>query len=151
MTNRIDVTADAAEAFEKAFIDSMRSTLSGVPGLKRTTLMRPETEGLPYVSTMEFDSRGDFMAWPKSDSFKASHSDKQAPGMRPPMRSNSTPSSRKSTPEGDLPWVKRRFAGPGPASFLHGVHPPALRMIRELSDRYGSCTMPGQSSVRPDR
>lgn len=84
ITNRIDVTAQTAEAFEKAFTDSMRSTLSGVPGLKRTTLMRPEAEGLPYVSTMEFESRTDFMTWLKSDSFKASHSDQQAPGMQAP-------------------------------------------------------------------
>ncbi|ALO67678.1 antibiotic biosynthesis monooxygenase [Arthrobacter alpinus] len=84
VTNRIDVTAETAEAFEKAFTDSMRSTLSGVAGLKRTTLMRPEAEGLPYVSTMEFSSRTDFLSWLKSDSFKASHSDKQAPGMQAP-------------------------------------------------------------------
>lgn len=84
ITNRIDVTAQTAEAFEKAFTDSMRSTLSGVPGLKRTTLLRPEAEGLPYVSTMEFESRADFMTWLKSDSFKASHSDQQAPGMQAP-------------------------------------------------------------------
>lgn len=84
ITNRIDVTAQTAEAFEKAFTDSMRSTLSEVPGLKRTTLMRPEAEGLPYVSTMEFESRTDFMTWLKSDSFKASHSDQQAPGMQAP-------------------------------------------------------------------
>lgn len=84
ITNRIDVTAEAAEAFEKAFTDSMRSTLQGVPGLVRSTLMRPEAEGLPYVSTMEFEDRADFLAWLKSDSFKASHSDKQAPGMQAP-------------------------------------------------------------------
>ncbi|ALD63101.1 antibiotic biosynthesis monooxygenase [Arthrobacter sp. LS16] len=84
VTNRIDVTEDTAQSFEAAFTDSMRSTLSGVPGLKRTTLMRPEADGLPYVSTMEFESRADFLEWLKSDSFKASHSDKQAPGMQAP-------------------------------------------------------------------
>lgn len=39
ISNRIEVTADTAEAFEKAFVDSMRTTLSGVPGLRRTTLL----------------------------------------------------------------------------------------------------------------
>ena len=84
ITNRIDVPAETAEAFEKVFIESMRTTLAGVPGLHKSTLMRPEAEGLPYVSTMEFDSKADFLAWLKSDSFKASHSDDQAPGMQAP-------------------------------------------------------------------
>ncbi|MDH3046589.1 antibiotic biosynthesis monooxygenase family protein [Gordonia alkanivorans] len=83
ITNRIDVTENA-KAFEKAFSDSMRTTLKGVPGLHRATLMRPEAEGLPYVSTMEFDAKDDFLAWLKSDSFRASHSDDQAPGMQAP-------------------------------------------------------------------
>ncbi len=82
-TNRIDVTENA-EAFEKAFAESMRTTLKGVPGLNRATLLRPEADGLPHVSTMEFDSKEDFLAWLKSDSFRASHSDKQAPGMQAP-------------------------------------------------------------------
>ncbi len=82
--NRITVPAGTAEAFETAFIDSMRTTLSGVPGLHRTTLMRPAGPNLPYVSTMEFDSKDDFMAWMKSDSFRAAHSDEQAPGMQAP-------------------------------------------------------------------
>ncbi len=34
ITNRIDVTENV-EAFEKAFSDSMRTTLKGVPGLHR--------------------------------------------------------------------------------------------------------------------
>ena len=84
ISNRIDVPVETREAFEMAFIDSMRDTLAGVPGLHRSTLMRPERDGLPYVSTMEFDSRSDFIAWIRSDSFKASHSDEQAPGMQAP-------------------------------------------------------------------
>lgn len=84
ITNRIDVTPETAEAFEKAFTESMRATLKGVPGLRRATLMRPEKQGLPYVSTMEFDTRSDFLAWLKSDSFKASHSNVDAPGMQAP-------------------------------------------------------------------
>jgi heme-degrading monooxygenase HmoA len=84
ITNRIDVKADTAAAFEKVFSESMRTTLQGVPGLKRATLMRPEKDGLPYVSTMEFDTRADFLAWLKSDSFKASHSNPNQPGMQAP-------------------------------------------------------------------
>ena len=84
ISNRIEVPAATREAFEKAFTDSMRDTLAGVPGLHRSTLMRPERDGLPYVSTMEFASKDDFVAWIRSDSFKASHSDEQAPGMQAP-------------------------------------------------------------------
>lgn len=84
ITNRIDVPADTADDFEKVFVDSMRTTLDGVPGLNRTTLLRPAAEGLPYLSTMEFDSKDDFLAWLRSDSFKAAHSDDQAPGMQAP-------------------------------------------------------------------
>lgn len=84
VSNRIEVGADRAEAFEKVFIDSMRSTLGGVPGLHRVTLQKPARAGLPYISTMEFDSPQDFQAWLKSDSFKASHSDDQAEGMQAP-------------------------------------------------------------------
>lgn len=84
VVNRLDITPDTAEAFEEVFANSMRSTLGGVPGLRRSTLMRPEGEGLPYLSTMEFESEEAFMAWLKSDSFKAAHSDDQAPGMQAP-------------------------------------------------------------------
>jgi heme-degrading monooxygenase HmoA len=82
--NRINAPADVAEAFEQAFTESMRTTLAGVPGLVRSTLMRPTEDGQPYVSTMEFDTRDSFLGWLKSDSFKASHADVQAPGMRAP-------------------------------------------------------------------
>ncbi|WP_407444015.1 antibiotic biosynthesis monooxygenase family protein [Rhodococcus sp. (in: high G+C Gram-positive bacteria)] len=84
LTAQISPTADTAKAFEKVFADSMRKTLDGVPGLNRTTLLRPAAEGLPYLSTMEFDSKDDFLAWLRSDSFKAAHSDDQAPGMQAP-------------------------------------------------------------------
>lgn len=82
--NRIEVSAESAEAFEGAFVQSMRATLAGVPGLRRSLLMRPSGPNAPYVSTMEFDSQDDFRAWMKSDSFAASHADKQAPGMQAP-------------------------------------------------------------------
>jgi len=82
--NRIEVSADTAEAFEKAFTESMRTTLAGVPGLTRSLLMRPGDPSQPYVSTMEFDSRDSFRAWMKSDSFRAAHADTQAPGMQAP-------------------------------------------------------------------
>ncbi|HHV20578.1 MAG TPA: antibiotic biosynthesis monooxygenase [Propionibacterium sp.] len=84
VSNRIDVGTEGAEAFEAVFMESMRTTLSGVPGLRRVTLQRPAQPKLPYVSTMEFDTVDDFKAWLGSDSFKQSHSDDQAPGMQAP-------------------------------------------------------------------
>lgn len=86
VSNRIEVPAesDAAEQFETVFVESMRTTLAGVPGLHRVTLQRPAVSGLPYVSTMEFDCQEDFRAWVTSDSFRASHRNADAPGMRSP-------------------------------------------------------------------
>lgn len=82
VTNRIEVPAETATAFEETFAASMKNTLAGVPGLHRATLLRPEAPGLPYVSTMEFASKDDFLAWMRSDSFRASHSDPKAAGMQ---------------------------------------------------------------------
>jgi len=82
--NRIEVAAEQAAAFEETFSASMRATLAGVPGLRRSLLLRPTKPGDPYVSTMEFDSVDDFRAWLKSDSFKAAHADVDAPGMEAP-------------------------------------------------------------------
>lgn len=82
--NRLEVPAEAADAFERAFTESMRTTLAGVPGLRRSLLMRPAGPNAPYVSTIEFDSQDDFRAWMKSDSFAAAHSDTGAQGMQAP-------------------------------------------------------------------
>ena len=59
--NRIDVPADAVDGFEKAFVESMQTTLAGVPGLQRSTLLKPAASGpsattdAPYVASMEFE------------------------------------------------------------------------------------------------
>lgn len=84
VSNRIEVEPERAEAFEAVFIDSMRSTLDGVPGLHRVTLQKPARPGMPYISTMEFDSAENFQGWLGSDSFKRAHSDTQAEGMQAP-------------------------------------------------------------------
>ncbi len=47
--------------------------LKNVPGLLRTSLQRPTKPEQPYVSTMEWENQAAFMAWMKSDSFRASH------------------------------------------------------------------------------
>ena len=82
--NRIQVPAETAAAFEAAFVLSMRTALTGVPGLRRSILMRLTGPESLFVSTMEFDSQDDFRAWMKSDAFKAAHADRSAPGMNAP-------------------------------------------------------------------
>ncbi|MBY8850721.1 antibiotic biosynthesis monooxygenase [Saccharothrix longispora] len=78
-TNRLFVPADRAEEFEARFRDSMRTHLPGVPGLRRSTLLRPTRPDQPYVSVNEFDTEDDFRAWVASDSFKEAH--RRDPGI----------------------------------------------------------------------
>ncbi|CCH30295.1 antibiotic biosynthesis monooxygenase [Actinosynnema sp. NPDC047251] len=72
-TNRLFVPEDRAEEFEAHFRDNMRTYLPGVPGLRRSTLLRPTRPDQPYVSVNEFDTEEDFTAWVRSDSFKEAH------------------------------------------------------------------------------
>lgn len=74
VTNRIDVPAERAEAFEERFIGNMRNNLPKVAGLARATLDRPVDENTPYKVTMEFEAESDFEAWKSSEAFRASHS-----------------------------------------------------------------------------
>ncbi|MGL3806908.1 antibiotic biosynthesis monooxygenase family protein [Paeniglutamicibacter sp. R2-26] len=73
VTNRIDVPAERAEAFEERFIGNMRNNLPKVAGLSRATLDRPVDENTPYKVTMEFEAESDFEAWKTSEAFRASH------------------------------------------------------------------------------
>jgi heme-degrading monooxygenase HmoA len=72
-TNRLFVPADRAAEFEEKFRLNMRTYLPGVPGLRRSTLLRPTSEDQPYVSVNEFDTEEDFRAWVASDSFREAH------------------------------------------------------------------------------
>jgi heme-degrading monooxygenase HmoA len=72
-TNRLFVPADRAEEFERHFRDNMRTFLPGVPGLRRSTLLKPTGADQPYVSVNEFESEEDFRAWVGSDSFREAH------------------------------------------------------------------------------
>ncbi len=79
VTNRIDVPAERAEAFEERFIGNMRNNLPKVAGLSRATLDRPVNENTPYKVTMEFEAESDFEAWKSSEAFRASHARPAAP------------------------------------------------------------------------
>ncbi|SFR25043.1 Heme-degrading monooxygenase HmoA [Lentzea waywayandensis] len=72
-TNRLFVPAERAEEFEAHFRDNMRTYLPGVPGLLRSTLLKPTKDDQPYVSVNEFETEDDFRAWVKSDSFREAH------------------------------------------------------------------------------
>ena len=73
VVNCITVAQGKVQEFEDAFAASMRDHLPEVPGLQRSTLLKPKTSDDPYMSTMEFTDADSFHAWVKSDSFKASH------------------------------------------------------------------------------
>jgi heme-degrading monooxygenase HmoA len=72
-TNRLFVPAERAAEFEEKFRANMRTYLPGVPGLRRSTLLRPTSPDQPYVSLNEFDTEADFRAWVASDSFREAH------------------------------------------------------------------------------
>ena len=80
--NRINSPISAE--FEAHFSASMQRNLATVQGLARAALLRPTSEGQPYVATMEFDSKDSFLAWMQSDEFRAAHANVEAPGMRAP-------------------------------------------------------------------
>ncbi len=71
--NRIDVPPDKADAFARGFAENMKSHLAGVPGLKRSVLLKPGADGQPFVATMEFESERDFEIWRQSESFRGAH------------------------------------------------------------------------------
>ena len=69
--NRIEVEPERAETFEAHFGGSMERTLGAVPGLVRSSLLKPARPGQPYVAQMEFDSEESFRGWLQSDAFRA--------------------------------------------------------------------------------
>lgn len=72
-TNRLHVPPEHAPDFEEQFTGNMRTYLPGVPGLRRSILLRPATADQPYLSINEFETEADFRAWVDSDSFKQAH------------------------------------------------------------------------------
>lgn len=78
------ISSQVNEAFEAHFAQSMQANLGAVSGLRRAALLRPTAEGQPYVATMEFDTKEDFLTWMRSDAFRAAHANTDAPGMQMP-------------------------------------------------------------------
>ena len=73
VTNRLEIPAERAEAFEARFTSNMDTNLADVAGLLRAALQRPVEDGQPYLAVMEFDSEGDYTAWRDSEAFSRSH------------------------------------------------------------------------------
>lgn len=72
-TNRMYVVPELSEEFETYFRGNMRTHLPGVPGLLRSTLLKPTRDDQPYVSVNEFESEDAFHAWVASEAFRKAH------------------------------------------------------------------------------
>lgn len=64
------------QAFETSFAASMKDTLVGVPGLRRSTLLRPagRTTDRGYLAVMEFEDEAAYRTYVSSEAFHRSHS-----------------------------------------------------------------------------
>lgn len=72
VNNRIPVNPAHAEAFEQAFADRA-SAVDGMPGFVSFQILKPTTEGAPYVVQTFWASRADFENWTSSEAFKHGH------------------------------------------------------------------------------
>lgn len=74
VVSEFTVAADSTEAFEAGFAASMRDTLVGVPGLRRSLLLRPTNSGRAYMALMEFEDETAYQTYLSSPAFHQSHS-----------------------------------------------------------------------------
>jgi heme-degrading monooxygenase HmoA len=72
VANRIYVTAEYAEAFEKVFRERAR-LVDQMEGFVSNQVLRPVNEGDPYVVFTVWNSRRDFLNWVNSESFRKGH------------------------------------------------------------------------------
>lgn len=72
VANRIYVTAEYAEAFEKVFRERAK-LVDEMPGFVSNQVLRPVNEGDPYVVFTLWNSRRDFLNWVRSDAFVKGH------------------------------------------------------------------------------
>jgi heme-degrading monooxygenase HmoA len=70
--NRIPVNSQHAAAFEERFADRA-SLVDGMPGFVSFQLLRPSSDGDPYVVMTFWETEADFRAWTESDEFKEGH------------------------------------------------------------------------------
>lgn len=72
VANRIYVTAEYSEAFEKVFRERAK-LVDEMPGFVSNQVLRPVNEGDPYVVFTLWNSRQDFLNWVRSDAFVKGH------------------------------------------------------------------------------
>lgn len=77
VANRIQVAPENADAFERAFRDRA-GLVDQVPGFVRNQVLRPMSEGDPYVVLTTWRSHEAFLAWTKSESFRKAHANAEA-------------------------------------------------------------------------
>ena len=78
--NRFQIAPGREAAFEKLWRER-DSRLDDVPGFREFHLLRGESDGEStlYSSHTVWDSREDFEAWTKSESFRKAHEQARAP------------------------------------------------------------------------
>lgn len=69
----LTVPPDNRPEFEQAFTASMNTTLTGVSGLKRSYLLRPNEDGRSYLAVLEFDDKDAYQKYLASDAFRSAH------------------------------------------------------------------------------
>src|SRR5256885_13357669 len=72
VANRIYVREEYAEAFEQRFRERA-GLVDKMPGFISNLVLRPVTEGDPYVVCTAWESRSDFLNWVRSDEFVKGH------------------------------------------------------------------------------
>ncbi len=72
VANRIYVSGEYSEAFEKVFRERAR-LVDEMPGFISNQVLRPVNEGDPYVVFTVWNNRQDFLGWVRSDAFIKGH------------------------------------------------------------------------------
>jgi heme-degrading monooxygenase HmoA len=70
--NRIPVNPEHAAAFEERFANRA-SLVDGMPGFISYQLLRPKSQGDPYIVMTFWESEAHFQAWTESPSFREGH------------------------------------------------------------------------------
>ncbi|MDH3637819.1 MAG: antibiotic biosynthesis monooxygenase [Gammaproteobacteria bacterium] len=72
VTNRIPVDTRWAAKFEARF-QNRAGQIDKQPGLIRMQVLKPKTEGAPYLVSTAWENEAAFRNWVGSDDFKAAH------------------------------------------------------------------------------
>lgn len=78
VANRIYVASGSEEAFERRFRDRPR-LVDQAAGFVRNEVLRPVSEGTPYVVLTHWRDEACFRAWTESPAFRAAHGEPRPP------------------------------------------------------------------------